>query len=108
MIKGRQKAGQRGGMRQVRSPKQRHERLGKRKKSLMKGLQSSFPAHGVAEEHHDKINHLIVPHTSARKPHALLDGTLQTQLAEHMSQNGHFPKPRGCGRNGCWGDLDMD
>jgi hypothetical protein len=78
-------------MRQLRSPKQRHERLGKGKKSLIKSREGSFPTHGVAKEHHDKINHLVVPHTSACKPHALLDGFLQTQLAEHMSQHGHLP-----------------
>ncbi len=57
----------------------------------MKGLQGSFSAHGVAQQHHDKINHLVVPHPSARKAHSLLDGFLEAKLAEHMSQNGHFP-----------------
>ncbi len=91
VIKGCKKAGKRCGMRQVRSPKKRHERFGKREEALIKSFEGSFPAHGVAKEHHDKINHLVVPHTSARKPHSLLDGFLQTQLAEHMSQNGHLP-----------------
>ncbi len=91
LIKGRQKAGKRCRMRQVRSPKKRHERLSKRKEALIKGRKGSFPAHGVANEHHDKIDHLVVPHPSARKPHPLLDSFLQTQLAEHMSQNGYFP-----------------
>jgi len=85
VIKGRQKAGKRGRMRQVRSSKQRHERLGKREEALIKSFEGSFPAHGVAKEHHDKINHLVVPHPRARKPHPLLNGFLQTQLAEHMS-----------------------
>jgi hypothetical protein len=91
VIKGRQKAGQRGGMRQVRSPKQRHERLGKWEEALIKSREGGFPAHGVTKQHHHKINHLVVSHTSARKPHPLLDGFLQTQLAEHMSQHGHLP-----------------
>src|SRR5579859_4791999 len=90
VIKGCQKTGKRGGMRQVRSPKKRHEQFGKREEALVKSRESSFPAHGVAKEHHDKINHLVVPHTSACKPHPLLDGFLQTQLAEHMSQHGYF------------------
>jgi hypothetical protein len=77
-------------MRQVCSAKQRHERLGKWKESVIKGLQRAFPAHGVAKEHHDKINHFVVTHPSACKPHALLDGSLQAQLAEHMRHNGHF------------------
>jgi hypothetical protein len=81
----RKKAGKRRGMRQVHSPKKCHERLGKRKESLRKGLQGSFSAYGVAHEHHDKINHLVVTHTSASKPHSLLDGFLEAKLAEHMS-----------------------
>ena len=39
-------------MRQVRSPKQRHERFGKREESLIKGREGLFPTHGVAKEHH--------------------------------------------------------
>ena len=77
-------------MRQVRSPKKRHERLSKRKEALIKGRKGSFPAHGVANEHDDKINHFVVPHPSARKPHALLDGFLQTQLAAYMRQQSYF------------------
>src|SRR6266566_5050339 len=85
LIKGCQKAGKRCRMRQVRSPKKRHERFGKREESLIKGREGLFPTHGVAKEHHDKINHLVVSHTSACKPYPLLDGFLETQLAEHMS-----------------------
>jgi hypothetical protein len=90
LIKSREIAGKGRGMRQVRSPKQCHERLGKRKEPLRKRLQGSFSAHGVAYEHHDKINHLVVPHPRASKPHALLDGFLQAKLVEHMRQNRHF------------------
>ena len=93
LIKGREIAGKRRRMRQVCSPKQCHERLGKGKESLIKGLQRSFPAHGVANEHHHKINHLVVPHPSACKPDPLLNGFLETQLAEHMRHNGHFSEP---------------
>jgi len=108
LLKGREIAGKRRRMRQVCSAKQRHERLGKRKESVIKGLQRAFPAHGVAKEHHHKINHFVVPHTGPRKPHALLDGFLQAQLAEYMRQHGHFSQPRRCGWKGCWGNLDMD
>src|SRR5450631_3326122 len=66
------------------------------------------PRRRVAHEHHDKINNLVAPHTSASKSHALLDGFLQAEPIEHMSQNGYFSLPRGRGGNGCWGDLDMD
>ena len=108
LIKGRQKAGKRGRMRQVCSPKQRHERLGKGKESLIKGLQGSFPAHGIAHEHHHKINHLVVPHTSTSKPHSLLNGFQEAQLREHMSHDSHFAQPRGSRWNGVWGYLDMN
>ena len=90
MIKGGKKAGKRCRMRQVRSPKKRHERLGKRKEPLIKSLEALFPTHAIAKEHHHKVNDLVVPHASACKPHALLDGFLETQLAEHMSQHGHL------------------
>src|SRR5260370_3729940 len=93
LIKGREIAGKGSRMRQVCSPKQCHERLGKRKQSLIKGLERSFPAHGVATEHDDKINHFVVPHPSTCKAHALLDGFLAAQLAEHMRHNGHFSYP---------------
>ncbi len=77
-------------MRQLCSAKKRHERGGKQKQSLIKGLEGLFPAHGVANEHHNKINHLVVTHTSTSKAHSLLDGFLQAKAVEHMSQNGYF------------------
>jgi len=67
-----------------------HERLGERKESFIKGRDGSFSAHGVAHEHHDKINDLVVSHTSASKLHSLLNSFLQATVAQHMSQNRHF------------------
>src|SRR5438128_1270338 len=108
LIKGRKKAGERRGMRQVRSPEERHERSSKRREPLRKRLEGSFPAHCIAHEHHDKINHLVVPHTSTSKAHPLLNGFQEAQLGEHMSHDSHFAQPRGGGWNGVWGYLDMN
>ncbi len=90
LIKGGEKARKRSSMRQVRSAKEGHEGLGEGKESFRKGLDGSFSAHGVAHEHHDKINDLVVSHSSASKLHSLLDGFLQATVAEHMSQNRYF------------------
>jgi hypothetical protein len=95
-------------MRQVGSPTQCHERLGKGKESVRQGLPGSFPTHGVADEHDHKINHFVVPHTSACGWYALLDGFLEAQLAEYLRHNGHVSEPPGRGGNGGWGNLDMD
>ncbi len=64
-----------------------------RMESVIKGLKRSFPAHGVAHEHHGKIKHLVVTHPSASKLHPLLDGFQEAKLAQDMSENGHFAQP---------------
>lgn len=94
-------------MRDVRSPKKCPERASKRREPLSKCIEGSFPTHGIAAEHHDKINHLVVPHPSARKAHALLDGFLEAEPVEHMRHDSHFAQPRGGGWSGVWSYLDM-
>src|SRR5438034_5639028 len=80
--------------------KERHEDLGKRQKTFIKGFQRGFTAHGIANEHRDKVNHVVEAKSGASKPHSLLDGFEHPKRGEHMSQNGHLTKPGGSGGNG--------
>jgi hypothetical protein len=50
-----------------------HERTCKRLEPLVEGLQGVFPAHGVAEEYGEKIEHIIAPEAPPCKTHVLSD-----------------------------------
>src|SRR5579885_420842 len=52
----------------------RHERDGKGLKPLVERLQRAFPAHGVAEEDHEKVDGLVASEAPPRKAHLLGDG----------------------------------
>ena len=50
-----------------------HEGDGKGLEPLVEGLQSAFPADGVPEEHHEKIDHLVASEAPSCKADSLAD-----------------------------------
>jgi hypothetical protein len=103
----RHKARKRRAGGEVVSFKQRHERTRKGLKPLVEGLQGAFPADGIAEEHREKIDHLIAPEAPPRKTHALSDFGQNIVLAQVCSHQHHFSKPgRGRG-DGLGRGLDL-
>ena len=93
LVKGCKKAGKRRAMGQVMTPKEGHKRVGKRDEPFIKGQQGGFARNCIADEHHDKIDEVIVTKARAGKPDSLLDGFEQTQMSENLSEGGHFSQP---------------
>jgi hypothetical protein len=93
LIKCGEKTAEGGMTGKVGSTKERHEGGSKGPDTLIKRFQGGFPTHRVSDEHDDKVNGVVMTKPGAGKPHTLLDCTQDTKLSEHMSYNGHFPKP---------------
>ncbi len=68
---GRQKATERGARGQAVSSKERHIGSGKGMQALVEGFEGALATDGVAEEHGDKVDHLIVPETATGKADTL-------------------------------------
>ena len=49
---------------------------------LVKGFQRPFAADGIAEEHGEKVDHLVAPEAAPGKAHLLVDGGKDTLLAK--------------------------
>ena len=82
----------------TKSSKEGHERNGKRLEVLVELLQDAFCADGIAEEHGEKVDHLVVPEAPSGKTYALGDFAQNVVLAK-MSRHQHdFSEP---GRGRC-------
>ncbi len=70
-----------------------HERNRKGLESLVEFLQGALATDRVAEEHREKIDHLIAPKTLPRKAHLLIDLVQNTMLAKRSANHHDFAKP---------------
>ena len=102
----RQKARERGTGGQLVPLKQGHERDGKGLEPLVEGLQGAFPADGVPEEDHQKIDHLVASEAPPRKTHPLIDLSQDSVLAQMRRHQYHFAKPGGGRGNALGRGLD--
>lgn len=95
-------------IRQTISVKEGHEDVCKRAKALIKGMQSTFTAEGIAQKHDHEINRVVRPETCAGKLHLGLDSFQNTNMCQDLSESCHFSHPGREGGSGFWGDLDSD
>ena len=72
---------------------QGHEGLRKRQELLIELLQRAFAADGVAEEHGEKIDDLVVPEAAAGKAHLRADGRKDALLAKIGDDQRYLPEP---------------
>jgi hypothetical protein len=107
-IQGRKKAGQSGAMRQPISAKQGHERRGPRSQPFVKRLESWLTGKGIANQHGNKIDQIVMAEASAGKAHLILDRFQDTGVREYLSKRGHFSHPGGHGGLRAWGNLDCN
>jgi hypothetical protein len=77
----------------------RHERNRKGLQVLVERLQSALTTDGVAEQHRQKIDHLIAAKTLPGKAHLLIDQASNTVLVKIPADQYDFSKPRR-GRDG--------
>ena len=82
-------------MGQVLPTKEGHENLGKRQKTFIKAFQRGFPAYGVANDHHHKINGVIHTKAGSGELHLLLNGCKYSGLFDDVGHRSHFFHP-------CW------
>ena len=75
LIKRREKAAECRTGRQTVASKERHERVCPGLHPLVKAFQRPFGACRIAEEHGDKINHLVPPEAATSKAHLLFNGS---------------------------------
>ncbi len=73
--------------------KQRHERNGKRLKSLVERFQRVFPTDGIAEEDREKIDDLVAPEAPPCKTHTLTNLTQNTMLTKIPNDQRDLAKP---------------
>src|SRR5438270_3369303 len=80
LIERGKKATERRTCRQAVASKERHERAGPGLDLLVESFQRAFTADSIAEEHGEKIDHLVPPEAATGKAHLLAD-VLQNLLA---------------------------
>ena len=79
------KAAKRGARWQLLSSEESHEASGKGLQALVEDFERSLTADSVAQEHRDKVDHLIAPEATTGKTHTLTDGiedTLSPKIVE--------------------------
>jgi hypothetical protein len=95
-------------MGQTASLEECHEHVGKWSQTCIKGLEAGFTAEGIADEHRDKVDQIVVIKPSASKSHLRFDEVHQTIRFEDLSHKSDFSEPTRRGGSGFWGNLDVD
>jgi hypothetical protein len=80
-------------MRQLVSTEQGHERLSKWQQPFVKRQQSRFARKGIADQHSDKIDHIVVAKAGAGETHPVLDCVEDSRMCENLRKGGHFSHP---------------
>jgi hypothetical protein len=102
------KATKRGARWQLLSSEEGHEASGKGLQALVVGFERSLTADSVAQQHRDKVDHLIAPEAVTGKTHTLTDGIKDTLSPKIVDNEGNFPQPTGSRRNRLRRGLDTD
>ena len=76
--------------------------------ALVEVLQGPFAADGVAEEHGDKVDHLIAPEAPPGKAHLFGYGIEDSLSAKIVDDECGLPKPAGRRGHGLRRRLDSD
>jgi len=108
LIESGKKAGERRAMRQLVSAKESHERRSPGSEPLVKRLQCRFTQKGIANQHRDKIDQVILAKASAGETHLFLNELKPTSMQEHLGKDRHFSQKGRNGGNRFRRDLDRD
>jgi hypothetical protein len=76
------------------SSEQCHERVGKRKHSLVECLQRTFSPDRVTQKHDREVNEVIMTEPTSSEAYALLNPRKQTLVPKIVCDHSNFPKPR--------------
>ncbi len=95
LVEAGEKAGERRARRQSIPSEQSHEGAGKWLHALIERFQGAFRACRIAQQHSDKVYHLIVTEAATRKAHLLFYGGQHPLVFQEVRDHGHFPEPAG-------------
>src|SRR5260221_768593 len=95
-------------MGQLMTTKQSHEWFGKRRQPFVKGQQGGFTRKSIANQHGDKIDHVVLAKAGAGEAHPFCDGFQDTLVGENLSEGGHFSHPGSKRGPRFRGNLDRD
>ena len=73
--------------------KERHEDFGKGQESFIKGFEGGFTTECVADEHHGKIDEIVVAKARSGKPYVFLKGFEDISMREDLSHRPYFSHP---------------
>src|SRR5712691_2626876 len=93
LIKRSKKARERRARGQAMATKERHEDFSKGQESLIKGFEGGFTTERVANEHHGKIDEIVVAKARSGKPYVFLKGFENPSMRENLSHRSHFSHP---------------
>src|SRR5229473_1721792 len=93
LVQGGKKTAERRAMRQLSASEQSHKRRRKRLQALVIGRQRRFSAECVADQHDEKVDHLIGPEPFAGETHTLRDVRKQALTGQGVGDEGNFAKP---------------
>src|SRR5690348_15857088 len=85
--------------------KQCHKDGGYGQESRIKGFEGWFTAECVANEHHGKIDEIVVTKACSSKPDLVLKSLQATFMSQDLSSHPQFSHPGRGGGNGLWSDL---
>ena len=103
-----EEARERGAVRQLLAAKERHEGTSKGGHPLEKRCQSAFETSGIAKEHGEKIDYLVVTHAPACQMHLVTQGLEDPTASQVVGQQSDFCKPGGQRGNVLGASLDSD
>jgi hypothetical protein len=107
-IDGREKAAQRGAVRQRLALEQRHEGRREGAQALVVGLQGQFPAQGVAHEHGHEVDGLIATEASPHEADRLIERSQQAVRTQVPRDEDRFSEPGRDGGLGLLGRLHIE
>jgi hypothetical protein len=93
LVEGGEKATEGGTSRQTVTSEERQKRVGPAFDPLVKGFQGAFAADGRAEEHGDKIDHLVTPEAPTGKAHLIRDDGTRALMLQVLSNQAEFSEP---------------
>ncbi len=103
-----QEAAEGGAVGQAVTPKECHEGAGEWLQAIDEGLQGGLATEGIAEEHGDEVDYVIMPSPPTGEAHMLSDRLKHAALREMAGQEDQFGEPGRDRRNVVGVGVDLD
>jgi hypothetical protein len=91
LIESREKATECRAVREAFAPEERHERSGERLDALIERFQRAFAADGIAQQHHGKIDQVVMAEPASGEAHPLFNRRKNTQVPKILRESAVTP-----------------